>query len=52
MFEVGFMFDGTRVRTHSLNSALVDNYLRMKEKGPLLVEQPDNFLTNSYSCTA
>ncbi|HEY8968165.1 MAG TPA: recombinase zinc beta ribbon domain-containing protein, partial [Puia sp.] len=52
VFEVGFMFDGTRVRTPSLNSALIDNYLKMKEKGPLLVEQPDAFLTNSYSCTA
>ena len=52
VFEVGFMFDGTIVRTPSLNPALVDNYFTMKEKGLLLVEQPDDFLRKSLSCTA
>ena len=45
-------FDGTIVRTPSLNPALVDSDFTMKEKGPLLVEQPDDFLRKSWSCTA
>jgi len=52
VFEVGIKYDGSIFRTPMINPALVDNYLRMKEKGLLLVEQPDAFLTNSYSCTA
>jgi hypothetical protein len=36
---------------YMINPALVDSYLRIKDKGLLLVEQPDAFLTNSYSCT-
>jgi hypothetical protein len=35
-----------------INPALVDNYLGMKEKGLLFVEQPDEFLVKNYSCTA
>jgi site-specific DNA recombinase len=52
VFEVGFMCDGHIVRTPSLNPALIDNYFRMKEKGLLIVEQPDDFLQKSWSCTA
>jgi hypothetical protein len=33
------------------NPALVDNYFTMKEKGLPLVEQPDDFLRKSLSCT-
>ena len=51
VFEVGIMYDGTIFRTPMINPALVDNYLRIKEKGLILVDQPDAFLTNSYSCT-
>jgi site-specific DNA recombinase len=52
VFEVGFMYDGCIVRTPSLNPALIDNYFRMKEKGLLIIEQPDDFLLKSWSCTA
>ncbi len=52
VFEVGLVYDGHVVRTPSINPALVDNYFRMKEKGLLVVEQPDDFLRKSWSCTA
>lgn len=52
VFEVGVMYNGRLARTPSLNPVLIDNYFRMKEKGLLLVEQPDDFLMNFYSCTA
>jgi site-specific DNA recombinase len=52
VFEVGIKYDGTILRTPMLNPALIDNYLGMKEKGLLLVEQPDDFLVKNYSCTA
>jgi len=52
VFEVGIRYDGGVLRTPMINPALVPNYLIMKEKGLLLVEQPDDFLLNSYSCTA
>jgi site-specific DNA recombinase len=52
VFEVGLVYDGHVVRTPSINPALVDNYFRMKEKGLLVVEQPDDFLLKSWSCTA
>ena len=51
VFEVGLVYDGHIVRTPSINPALVDNYFRMKEKGLLVVEQPDDFLLKSWSCT-
>jgi len=51
-FEVGISYDGSVLRTASINPALVDNYLKIKEKRLLIVEQPDAFLLNSYSCTA
>jgi len=40
VFEVGVMYNGRLVRTPSL-----------KEKGLLIVEQPDDFLRKSWSCT-
>jgi hypothetical protein len=52
VFEVGIKYDGKVLRTPMINPALIDNYFRMKEKGLLVVEQPDDFLRNSYSCTA
>jgi site-specific DNA recombinase len=52
VFEVGFMYDGKVVRTPSLNPALIDNYFSMKEKGLLVVEQPEDFLLKSWSCSA
>jgi site-specific DNA recombinase len=51
-FELGIIYDGSRLRTAMINPALVDNYFNMKEKGLLLVEQPDEFLMKNYSCTA
>jgi len=51
VFEVGIKYDGAVVRTLSINPALVDNYFNMKEKGLLVVEQPDDFLLKSWSCT-
>ena len=51
VFEVGIMWDGERLRTPSINPGLVDNYFRIKEKGLLVVEQPDDFLIKSWSCT-
>lgn len=50
-FELGIIYDGSRLRTAMINPALVDNYFNMKEKGLLLVEQPDEFLLKNYSCT-
>ena len=52
VFEVGIKYDGKVLRTPMINPALVDNYLAMKEKGLLVVEQPDDFLRKSWSCTA
>ena len=52
VFEVGIRYDGVVLRTGMINAALVPNYLIIKEKGLLLIEQPDDFLMNSYSCTA
>jgi hypothetical protein len=34
-----------------INPALVDNYLAMKHKRLLLVEQPDEFLMKNLQCT-
>jgi hypothetical protein len=51
VFEVGIKYDGIILRTPMINPALVDNYLRIKEKGLILVDQPDAFLTNFYKCT-
>jgi len=52
VFEVGIKYDGTILRTPMINPALIDNYLGMKEKELLIVEQPDEFLLKSCSCTA
>jgi site-specific DNA recombinase len=52
VFELGLLYDGHIFRTQMINPALVDNYLAIKEKGLLLVEQPDDFLLKSWSCTA
>ena len=52
VFEVGIRYDGIVLRTPMINSALIPNYMRMKEKGLLIVEQPDDFLMKSYTCTA
>ena len=52
VFEVGIVYDDKVVRTPSINPALVDNYFNMKEKGLLVVEQPEDFLVKNYSCTA
>jgi hypothetical protein len=52
VFEVGIKYDGRVLRTPMINPALVDNYLAIKEKGLLVVEQPDDFLQKSWSCTA
>jgi hypothetical protein len=51
-FELGIVYDGSRLRTPMIIPALVDNYLAIKEKGLLVVEQPDDFLLKSWSCTA
>jgi len=51
VFEVGIKYDGKVFRTPMINPALVDNDLAMKEKGLLEVEQPDDFLLKSWSCT-
>jgi hypothetical protein len=52
VFEVGIRYDGKVFRTPVINPALISNYMSIKEKWLLIVEQPDEFLMNSYSCTA
>jgi site-specific DNA recombinase len=52
VFEVGIRYDGKVFRTPMINPGLISNYMSIKEKGLLIVEQPDEFLMNSYSCTA
>ncbi|HET6253002.1 MAG TPA: recombinase family protein [Puia sp.] len=52
VFELGIKFDGHILRTPSLNPALIDNYLNTKEKGLLIVEQPDDFLHKNLKSTA
>jgi hypothetical protein len=52
LFEVGSLHEGHIVRTPSLNPAFIDHYFNMKEKGLLIVEQPEDFLLKSRSCTA
>jgi hypothetical protein len=47
MFEVGMMYGGTQLRTPMIYPVLVDDYLGMKEKELLLVEQPNEFLIES-----
>lgn len=51
-FELGIVYDGSRFRTTMINPALVSNYVRIKEKGLLLVEQPDDFFAKNLHCTA
>ena len=51
-FELGLTYNGGVLRTATINPALIDNYLRIKDFGLLEMEQPDCFLTNSYRCTA
>jgi len=51
-FELGLTYNGGVLRTAMINPTLIDNYLRIKDFGLLEMEQPDYFLTNSYSCTA
>lgn len=50
-FEHGLVYDGKLFRIATINPALVANYMKMKEKGLLVVEQPDDFLLKSWSCT-
>jgi hypothetical protein len=52
VFEVGITYDGRVLRTPSLNPALIDNYLGLKNKDLLVVELPDEVLPKSYQCTA
>ena len=52
VFEGGLTWDGTLLRTPRLHLALFHNYMRIKEKRLLLVEQPEEILANLTSCTA
>jgi site-specific DNA recombinase len=51
-FELGIAYDGKLFRTAMINPALVSNYVRIKEKGLLVVEQPEEFFAKSLQCTA
>jgi len=51
-FELGIAYDGCRFRTGMIDPALVPSYLRIKEKGLLLVEQPEEFFAKNLHCTA
>jgi hypothetical protein len=51
-FELGLVYDGRVLRTAMINPALIDNYLKIKEKGLLVLMQPDEILAKNYSCTA
>ncbi len=52
VFEVGLIYDGEVLRTPMIHPALIRNYLSIKEKRPILVDQPDDFLLNLEGCTA
>lgn len=52
VFEGGLTYDGQLLRTPRLHPALQHNYMRIKEKGLLLVEQPEDFSSNLEGCTA
>ena len=51
-FELGLVYDGRVLRTAMINPALIDNYLKIKEKGLLVLMQPDEILAKNYCCTA
>ena len=52
VFEGGLTYDGTILRTLRLHAALLHNYLKIKEKGLLVVEQSEEFLSKLAGCTA
>ena len=51
VFEGGLIYDGQLLRTPRLHPALMHNYVRIKEKRLLFVEQPEDFSSNSEGCT-
>ncbi len=46
-----FTYDGSRLRTPRLHFALLHNYQKIKEKGLLFVEQPDEIMSKTEGCT-
>ncbi|HVM86858.1 MAG TPA: recombinase family protein [Puia sp.] len=52
VFEGGLLWDGSVLRTPRLHFALMHNYNKLKEKGLLLIEQPEGFFDKLQSCTA
>jgi site-specific DNA recombinase len=51
VFEGGLTYNGSRLRTPRLHLALLHNYQRIKEKGLLLLEQPDEKMSKTEGCT-
>jgi hypothetical protein len=51
VFEVGLINNGKLFRTPFIHKALMHNYNKVKEKGLLLIEQPEGLLTNLEGCT-
>jgi site-specific DNA recombinase len=52
VFEGRLIYDGVQLRTPQLNSCLLHNYLKIKEKGLLVTEQPLENLGSSPVRTA
>ena len=51
VFEVGIMYDGKSFRTPMIHPALISNYLRIREKGLVKVDQPYDVLLKLEACT-
>jgi site-specific DNA recombinase len=52
VFEVAPTYNGIQLRTPRLNSALIHNYQKIKEKGLLFLEQPNEIFGDMTGCTA
>lgn len=51
VFAFGLIYDGEVLGTSMTHPALIHNYLSIKEKRPILVDQLDDFLLNLSYCT-
>ena len=51
VFEGGLIYDGSKLRTPRLHFALLHNYQKIKEKGLLLLEQPNEIMSKPEGCT-
>ena len=52
VLEGGLIYDGVVLRTPRLHLRLIHNYMKVREKRLLLVEQPEDMLLKMIICTA